>query len=133
MNKQTNEFTLEELARQAGMTRRTIRYYIARGLLPGPTKAGRGAGYSQEHLRRLEEIRNLQANGLTLVEIAHRLREVAQPAGALEPTVWRHYQLAADVVLMLREDVAPWKVKVIKRSLGNLICQLNEPLNQPNE
>lgn len=133
MEKNTQEFTIEELAQRAGVARRTIRYYIARGLLPGPMKAGRGAGYKQEHLRRLEEIRNLQANGLTLVEIAHRLQEPEQSPSYLEPTVWRHYQLAADVIVMLREDVAPWKVKAIRRALGDLINHLNGNINQPSE
>ena len=47
---------LAELAEKAGLPGRTIRFYIARGLLPGPLKAGRGAAYGQEHLDRLREI-----------------------------------------------------------------------------
>lgn len=40
---------LAELAQKAGLPGRTIRFYIARGLLPGPLKAGRGATYGPEN------------------------------------------------------------------------------------
>ena len=63
------ERTLAELAEAAGIPARTIRFYIARGLLDGPLKAGRGAVYTAEHLARLEKIKTLQAEGRMLAEI----------------------------------------------------------------
>ena len=49
--------TLAELSEESGTPARTIRFYIARGLLDGPLKAGRGAVYTAEHLARLEKIK----------------------------------------------------------------------------
>ena len=65
--------TLAELSEESGIPARTIRFYIARGLLDGPVKAGRGAVYTAGHLARLEKIKALQAEGRMLAEIAHDL------------------------------------------------------------
>ncbi len=62
-------YTIDELAQLAGVTRRTVRYYVSRGLLPPPEGLGRGPHYTQEHLLRLEEIRNRQLAGESLEEI----------------------------------------------------------------
>src|SRR5437016_1302585 len=61
------EWTLSELAEETGLPARTIRYYIARGLLAGPEVAGRGAVYGSHHLARLREIQSLQREGRMLV------------------------------------------------------------------
>ena len=43
-----------------GVSRRTVRYYIQRGLLAAPTGVGRGRHYTQGHLDTLIRIRELQ-------------------------------------------------------------------------
>jgi DNA-binding transcriptional MerR regulator len=68
--------SLIELAGVAGVTPRTVRYYIAQGLLPGPDELGRGARYGQGHLDRLALIRRLQREHLPLAEIRARLAEL---------------------------------------------------------
>jgi len=50
-----NPKTLAELSEESSIPARTIRFYIARGLLDGRVKAGRGAVYTAERLR-LEKI-----------------------------------------------------------------------------
>ena len=55
MKRNDPEMSLAELAEQSGVPGRTIRFYIARSLLPGPSQAGRGASYGQEHIRQLQE------------------------------------------------------------------------------
>jgi DNA-binding transcriptional MerR regulator len=74
----TDEVTLSltELATVAGVTPRTVRYYIGQGLLPGPDELGRGARYSAGHLDRLALIRRLQREHLPLAEIRTRLGEL---------------------------------------------------------
>ncbi len=114
----TEQMSLAELAEQAGTTGRTIRFYIARGLLRGPVKAGRGAAYGPEHLERLREIGRLQSQGLTLAEIARRLS--GERGAAPEPVGWWHYPLAEDVVVMVRADASPWRLKAIREQLGRL-------------
>ena len=44
------EYRIDELAREAGITVRTLRYYRERRLLPPPRRAGRIGWYSQAHL-----------------------------------------------------------------------------------
>ena len=73
MAEQRSNLSLADVSRSSGLPGRTIRYYIAQGLLPGPDKAGRGAVYGTGHLQRLAEIGQLQAQGLTLREIARQL------------------------------------------------------------
>ncbi len=73
------EFSIGELARRAGVTRRTIRYYVEMGLLPPPGGAGRAARYTADHLSRLEQIRALQAQRLSLEEIREHLAEPSAP------------------------------------------------------
>ena len=53
-------FTLVELAEVSGVPARTIRFYIAKGLLPPPLVAGRAACYGEEHLKELDRIKTLQ-------------------------------------------------------------------------
>src|SRR6476469_584366 len=62
------EMTINELANQAGVTPRTIRYYVEQGLLPAP-EYGRPAEYTEEHLRLLDLIRRLKDKYLPLEEI----------------------------------------------------------------
>lgn len=66
-------YSLDELSREADVTTRTIRYYIAEGLLPPPNSIGRNARYSQEHLDRLRVISQLKEHYLPLKEIRSRL------------------------------------------------------------
>jgi DNA-binding transcriptional MerR regulator len=65
-------YSMSELVRLTGIEARTIRYYIAQGLLPGPLKRGRGAGYSEVHLDRLKLI-SLLKQSLKLEDIQAKL------------------------------------------------------------
>jgi Ca-activated chloride channel family protein len=66
------DYTLQQLADEGGVTPRTVRYYIAQGLLASPG-AGSGARYTDAHLERLRLIRQLQRNHLPLAEIRKQL------------------------------------------------------------
>jgi DNA-binding transcriptional MerR regulator len=65
-------YSLTELADLAGVTPRTVRYYLSSGLLPG-VQSGPGAKYGEDHLGRLRLIRRLQRDHLPLAEIRRRL------------------------------------------------------------
>ena len=62
-------FLISELARKAGVSVRTIRYYIDQGLLPASTTRGRYAHFNREHLQLLELIKKLKSIHLPLEEI----------------------------------------------------------------
>ncbi len=65
-------YTISELATLAGVTPRTIRYYLSIGLLPSPGQ-GPGTRYGDGHLARLRLTRRLQREHLPLGEISVRL------------------------------------------------------------
>jgi DNA-binding transcriptional MerR regulator len=113
MKQPVEQLSLVDLAKETGLPGRTIRFYIARGLLPRPMKGGRAAAYGPEHRTRLEEIQQLQKQGLTLSEIGGRLSGVAA-AGVPEPMVWAEYRLAEDVVVRVRADAGPWRLKRVR-------------------
>ena len=61
--------TIDELAREAGMTVRNVRAYRSRGLIPPPELRGRKGYYGPDHLARLELIRDLKGQGFNLEAI----------------------------------------------------------------
>lgn len=66
-------YAIGDLAGLAGATARTIRYYVAQGLLPPPVGNGPGAHYTDDHLGRLRLIRRLQRQHQPLSDIRQRL------------------------------------------------------------
>ena len=62
-----------ELARRANVSVRTIRFYIAEGLLPAPQTRGRFTSYDEDALLRLQAIRYFKEAFLPLREIRDRL------------------------------------------------------------
>jgi DNA-binding transcriptional MerR regulator len=83
---------MEELARLAGITVRTLRFYRERKLIPPPRREGRIAWYDDHHLARLRTISALLERGHTLngiAELAEALehgRDVADLLGVGAPT-----------------------------------------------
>src|SRR5262245_19183698 len=75
MSTAEDELTLAELADRAGVSERTIRYYIQFGLLPAPEGAGPKSRYRRNHLGRLRLIRMLQDRHLPLSAIAKVLAQ----------------------------------------------------------
>ncbi len=91
-------YKLDELARVAGVSPRTVRYYVQRGLLPAPAFKGRDTVYTGEHLVRLRGIKFLQERFLPLDAIQAEL-ERRSPREIEE--------------LMARKDAAPRPVDTI--------------------
>jgi DNA-binding transcriptional MerR regulator len=71
-------YAIGDLAALAGTTARTIRYYVAQGLLPAPVGVGPGAHYTNGHLARLRLIRRLQRQHQPLSEIRQRLASLGE-------------------------------------------------------
>ena len=69
MAESTAEHTIDELARETGMTVRNIRAHQSRGLLPPPEVRARTGYYGPEHVARLRLIQELQGNGYNLAAI----------------------------------------------------------------
>ncbi|MEU4210215.1 MerR family transcriptional regulator [Streptomyces sp. NPDC026206] len=88
---------MAELAEEAGITVRTLRFYRERKLIPPPRREGRIAWYGEHHLARLRTIAALLERGHTLGGIAELLaafecgRDVGELlglAGATITTPW---------------------------------------------
>ncbi|WP_406486809.1 MerR family transcriptional regulator [Streptomyces sp. NBC_01563] len=83
---------MEELAKEAGIPVRTVRFYRERGLISPPRREGRIAWYDDHHLARLRTITGLLERGHTLTGIADLARtfesgrDVAEVLGLGEPT-----------------------------------------------
>ena len=123
MKPDDGSWNLQELADQSGVPARTIRYYIARGVLDGPSGAGRSASYGSKHLGRLREIQQRQNAGETLTEISRgpvRLKQAAEP----EP--WWRFSVAADVVVEVRQNLAPWRMNRVREALEEMVRRLKE-------
>lgn len=118
------EWSLAELAEETGVAARTIRYYIARGLIGGPHVAGRGAVYGPEHLERLREIQKLQRQGQMLAEIAQKPGGGERPAPEASP--WWSYAVADGVTVNVRGDLAPWRLRQVRRSVADMAAQLKK-------
>jgi DNA-binding transcriptional MerR regulator len=67
---QPGRYSIGELAEQAGVSRRTVRFYVQRGLIAAPLGKGRGEHYDKRHLARIRHVRRLQREGFALREIA---------------------------------------------------------------
>lgn len=71
-----SRYTAEDLGRLAGLTGRTVRYYVTEKLISPPHGRGRGAHFDEGHLAQLKRVRLLQGSGLDLSQIREHLDEL---------------------------------------------------------
>lgn len=69
------EYKVSELADKAGVTKRTIHYYISKGLLLPPEGNGVNSIYTEDHLERLKLIKRLQSEYMPLNKIREYILE----------------------------------------------------------
>jgi len=74
----TDDLTIDDLCAETGYTRRTIRYYLQRELIPPPEGGGRRRIYHRNHLLRLLAIKALQGRRYPLEEIRYRLADLGE-------------------------------------------------------
>jgi len=67
------ELTIDELARETGMTARNIRAHQSRGLLPPPEVRARTGYYTADHVARIRLIQDMQSQGFNLKAIERLL------------------------------------------------------------
>ena len=68
-----NNYSISDLEKSTGLTRRTIHYYTKEKLIPPPDGVGGGAKYNDEHLLRLQLIKEMQNSHLKLSGIREAL------------------------------------------------------------
>ncbi|MEF9904450.1 MerR family transcriptional regulator [Streptomyces sp. P9-A2] len=108
------EYRREELARLAGITVRTLRFYRERKLIPPPRREGRIAWYDDHHLARLNTITALLERGHTLNGIAELAeafdhgRDVGELLGMDTPTEETPVRLTPEELAdYFADDVTP--------------------------
>lgn len=140
-------YAIGDLARLAGVSRRTVRYYVQEGLIPPPFGVGRGNHYGPEHLEQILRVKAMQEAGRTLDDIrrapASAVRAAADKskrvAGgraepqhiALERSLWRRLTLAPGVELHVAGNVrlpSPGKLQDLAAW-----CRLHLPANIDQE
>jgi DNA-binding transcriptional MerR regulator len=122
-------YGVEDLAERGGVSRRTVRYYIQRGLLPPPRGLGRGKHYTEAHLTTLVRIKELQEAAVPLDAIADQLHAPVQSVAALsapaEPlqSSWTRVAIAPDIELHVRgrrlsEEQLHKVAQALRKALG---------------
>ncbi|MBI2298042.1 MAG: MerR family transcriptional regulator [Armatimonadetes bacterium] len=106
-------YSIADLAAEAGVSRRAVRYYVQQELLPPPRGRGRGSHYGEEHLERLLRLKTLQESGASLERIRRLLQGVAPGSGPAVERWWR-VVLADGVELHLRAARPPAAAQVAR-------------------
>jgi DNA-binding transcriptional MerR regulator len=109
-------WSLNELAKRAGMTPRTVRYYVQRGLIPAPRFQGPMTGYAESSLVRLQAIRRLQDRFLPLDAIKVELQRMTPEqvrlvakGGTPPPLAASASAIAPESPNATRDEVATWQ------------------------
>jgi DNA-binding transcriptional MerR regulator len=115
--------SLDQLASLAGLTARTVRFYIQLGLVDRPQGEKRGAHYVSRHLEQLLQVRRWTEAGLSLERIGE-LRAGAPDEPAPRPSrpgsveVWSRVTLADGLEIHVepgRAGLAPEQMRSLVR------------------
>ena len=68
------KFKIEQVSEWTGLSRRTIRYCVQKGLIEPPAGRGRRGHYNMSHLEMLRRIRGLRDKGLSFAKIRENLK-----------------------------------------------------------
>ncbi len=135
MKNGAKKFTIDEICALVEMNKRTVRYYIQKGLVDRPEGIGKGAFYSHTHLEQLLAIRKWKAAGLSLDRIQDILAGEKEGATSDQPVppplpkkqgaveVWSHMHVSDGIELHIeprRAGLSPEQVRVLFREIMNL-------------
>lgn len=125
-------FSIDELSTLAGVTPRTVRYYIAEGLVDRPEGEKRGSHYLRRHLEQLLVIRRWTDAGLSLDRVRELMAGAPEdPAprraspGAVE--VWSRVTMADGLEVHIepgRAGLTPEQVRRLIRGITTLYRQV---------
>ena len=131
----TSRYNIHDLATLASVPTRTVRFYIAQGLMDRPHGAKRGAWYEERHLQQLLLIRRWTDAGLSL----ERVRELQAGAPEEAPPrpvkpgmveVWSRITLADGVEIQVepgRAGMTPEQVRAFIQDVTAAYRRVREP------
>ncbi len=118
-------FSIDELSALAGVTPRTVRYYITEGLVDRPEGEKRGAHYLRRHLQQLLMVRRWTDDGLSLERVRELLAGAPEdpkprraPAGSVE--VWSRVTVVDGLEVHIepgRAGLSPEQVRSLVRGI----------------
>lgn len=97
-------FSIQELAALAGVSVRTIRFYLSEGLLPSPAMRGRYTDYDESYLYRLRLIQKLKDAHLPLREIRRQMQNLS---AASVRELAQSEELMVDKLLPTEPEIEP--------------------------
>jgi DNA-binding transcriptional MerR regulator len=125
-------YSLDELATLAGTTPRTVRYYIAEGLVDRPVGEKRGAYYLRGHLEQLLLVRRWTEAGLSLERVRELMAGAPEdpaprrtPPGTVE--VWSRVTVADGLEVHIepgRAGLRPEQVRALVRGITAVYRQV---------
>ena len=135
------KLSIDQVAALAGLTTRTVRYYLQQGLVSRPEGAKRGAYYLQRHVEELLLLRRWADAGLSL----DRIRELragaadeppprAVRAGSVE--VWSRVTLADGLEVQIepgRAGLTPEQVRAFVREVTAAYRKVHGGSSQEDE
>lgn len=141
MKNDVRKFTIDEMCALVEMDRRTVRYYIQKGLVDRPEGVGKGAYYTHAHLEQLLAIRKWKRAGVSLDRIQEILADGkggapgGQPLppppprkkGAVE--VWSHLNVSDGIELHIeptRAGLSPGQVRALFRDVMKVAGKIRE-------
>ncbi|MHB2147883.1 MerR family transcriptional regulator [Calditrichota bacterium LG25] len=147
--------TIHELIEKSGFNRRTIYFYTQMELLPPPKGKGKSFEYSEEHLKRLQQIKKLQAMRYSLKEIRELLSrpdfsfedevQVTSPQAFRQKTVrepevhvfqnmddsitlWRRFRIGTEAELQIKWPPSQKTLENIENQVNALIQKIKGEL-----
>ena len=135
------KFTIDEICALVEMNKRTVRYYIQKGLVDRPEGIGKGAFYSHSHLEQLLAIRKWKAAGLSLERIQDILSGGKEGGAGDQPLppplpikqgaveVWSHMHIGDGIELHIeprRAGLSPEQVRALFKEVMNLAKKIRE-------
>jgi DNA-binding transcriptional MerR regulator len=126
--KEDHRYGIDDLCRLTGLTRRTVRFYVQKGLLDKPEGEKRGAWYTDRHLEQLALIRKWSAAGLSLEAIAGLLAGGDEGALPIKPLLagtveMRSHLVVADGVEVV---VSPERARMSPEVLREFLRRVGE-------
>lgn len=130
-------FSLDELCHLTGVQKRTVRFYIQKGLVERPIGERRSARYTDKHLEQLLTIQKWQDAGLSLDRIGQLLSgqdtddvpPMRRLPGSIE--VWSHLVITDGLELHVEPTRAGLTPEASRKLLREVIA-LYERISQEN-
>ena len=129
-------YNIEALGKLTGLNRRTIRYYVQRGILQKPHGGGRGHYYTGEHANRIREIQRLREQGVPIEKMReifsepqkiNQAEEKIATSSVYREEIWHRVTIGEEIEISFR------KGGLSERDRGDIIRYITTRLQEEGE